>query len=262
MPAPEFSLAGKRALITGAGRGLGAGVAEVFAEAGCEVVVNALTETYLAPLAADLNGRGGGRVIGVAGDCATAAGAEALAAAVAERAGPIDILVNAVGDSIRAPFAFDPSQPDRAPVTDQGVETVMALNLMAAVHVTRRFAPQMLERGAGRVINITASHGVTALPQLSVYAAAKAGLEALTQALAREWAGRGLRVNAIAPGVYPPPETTETPERAAIMGRIPTGRFGRFREVGLLALYLASEASDYMTGQVIALDGGLSLTPS
>jgi NAD(P)-dependent dehydrogenase (short-subunit alcohol dehydrogenase family) len=120
----------------------------------------------------------------------------------------------------------------------------------------------VVARGKGKIVNISSVGGVQGSPGLSLYSASKWGVAGLTRSLALEWATRGVNVNAIAPGLYPDPSMqTEEQFKAAearIAERVPMRRAGRFRDVGLLALYLASPASDYMTGQVLSIDGGMT----
>jgi NAD(P)-dependent dehydrogenase (short-subunit alcohol dehydrogenase family) len=250
----EFSLQGRTALVTGAGRGIGTGIAEVLAEAGANVAVNALTTQYLDPFVKGLSERSGRRVAGIAGDCTTAAGAAQLVEKTFTALGAIDILVNNLGDAIRKPFEA---------MTDEEIDKVMGLNIMSAIYCARAVAPQMIARKRGKIINISSFSGISGSANLSVYAVGKTGMVGLTRSLALEWAPHGINVNCIAPGLYPdlamagPEQYAKAEERAKT--QVPLQRVGKFREVGLLALYLASPASDYMTGQIIPLDGGLTV---
>ena len=258
----SFSLQGRTALVTGAGRGIGTGIATVLAEAGATVIVNALTDTYLGPFVEQLSKQIGRPVIGITGDCTTAEGAARLAQRAGELAPPVDILVNNVGDAIRATFLPLDGSAGAEPVSDEDVAKSLDLNLMAAIYCTRAFGAGMLARKQGKVINISSLSAFNGSPHLSLYAAAKAGLGGFTRSLALEWARHGVQVNAIAPGLFPDPVALGPERFAAVVdktrSRIPMGRVGEFREVGLLALYLASSASDYMTGQVLSIDGGMT----
>ncbi len=249
----EFSLAGKTALITGAGRGIGTGIAEVFAEAGATVIVNALTDKHLAPFAQALQARTGRTVVPLAGDAASVDGVAALVARALAVTGQIDILVNNLGDSIKRPLVE---------VTDAEVETILALNLMSAIHCSRAVGKHMVARRQGKVVNVSSFGGIKGQAGNSLYAASKAALNGLTRSLALEWAPYGIGVNAVAPGIFPDPVTIGAEAYAATVENgkklVPAGRVGRLREVGLAALYLASSASDYMVGQTLPLDGGLT----
>jgi NAD(P)-dependent dehydrogenase (short-subunit alcohol dehydrogenase family) len=257
----SFSLQGKTALVTGAGRGIGTGIATVLAEAGATVIVNALTETHLGPFVEQLSKQVGRPVHGITGDCTTSEGAAKLAQRASELAPPVDILVNNVGDAIRATF-LPLDGAGEPPLANDTIARSLDLNLMAAIYCTRAFGPGMLARKQGKVINISSLSAFNGSPHLSIYAAAKAALGGFTRSLALEWARHGVQVNAIAPGLFPDAAALGPEKFAAVVdktrSRIPMGRVGEFREVGLLALYLASSASDYMTGQVLSIDGGMT----
>lgn len=249
----EFSLAGKTALITGAGRGIGTGIAEVFAEAGATVIVNALTDKHLVPFAQALQTSSGQKIVALPGDATTVGGVTALVERALAVTGKIDILVNNLGDSIKRPLVE---------VSDAEVETILALNLMSAIHCSRAVGKHMVGRRQGKIVNVSSFGALKGQAGNSLYAAAKAALGGLTRSLALEWAPYGIGVNAVAPGIFPDAVTSgaaayaETVERAKTL--VPLGRVGRLREVGLAALYLASSASDYMVGQTLPLDGGLT----
>lgn len=256
-----FSLDKKVALVTGGGRGIGAGIAEILLEAGATVIINALTNVHLGKTAARLRLAHGDRVTALVGDAASAAGASEIVAQATDRAGSIDILVNGVGDAIVGSFIEEGCEEfDGAPAK---MRSIVDLNLMSAIHCTHAVGAAMIQRKSGRVINIAGViGGVKGEGGLSIYSAAKAGVTGFTKSLAREWAPYGITVNAIAPGVFPDKEN-QSPEHYrliedAYLGRIPLGRFGRPREIGYLALYLAADASQYLTGQTLVLDGGLS----
>ena len=139
---------------------------------------------------------------------------------------------------------------------------MLDINLTEAFKGCRAVGPHMIERGSGRVINISGFAARKGSPEALVYSTAKAGLARMTQTLALEWAPYGITVNCIAPGIFPDPETGNPQQiatsRENARTNIPLGRVGELREVGLLALYLASDASSYMTGETLFLDGGLS----
>jgi NAD(P)-dependent dehydrogenase (short-subunit alcohol dehydrogenase family) len=257
----EFDVTGKVVFITGAGRGIGKGIAQVLAEAGADVALNALTPKYVNETAAEIAAASGRRVVPVVADVTRPDDVRRAVASVLETFGRIDVLVNALGDSIRKPLV---TLPDGAVgVSDDELRFIMDINLTEALLCTRAVGPHMLERRSGKVINIASWTAHQGGKDMVIYTAAKAGLAGFTRAQALEWAPYGVQVNAIAPGIFPDVVTSgeerlrQATQRAAQM--VPLGRPGRLREVGYLALYLASAASDYMTGQTILLDGGLGL---
>jgi NAD(P)-dependent dehydrogenase (short-subunit alcohol dehydrogenase family) len=257
---PEFTLAGKTALITGAGRGIGTGIAEVFAEAGATVIVNALTDKYLNDFAASLQQRTGQRVVPIVGDATHPDSVGDIVNRSLAVTGQIDVLVNNLGDSIRRPLV--PLKEGEAGASDEDIQKILALNLIGTIYFSRAVGSHMVKRRSGKVVNISSFGALQGAPGNSLYAAAKAALTGLTKSLALEWAPFGVGVNAVAPGIFPDVVTSgkraydETVEAAK--KTVPLGRVGKLREVGLAALYLASPASDYMVGQTLALDGGLT----
>ncbi len=269
----EFAVAGKVMLVTGAGRGIGSGIAEVLAEAGAIVALNALTPTFAEATAKGIRDRPAQRADGrhataagavevFTGDVTQTAGAEALVQRVLERFGRIDVLVNNLGDAITKPLVALPETRTQT-IDDEGLQRILDLNLMATLRCTRAVGPHFLARRSGKVINIASYTVARGAPRVVLYTAAKAAVVGFTRAQALEWARYNVQVNAIAPGLYPEPRTlgeqaAEAAEQYAARS-VPLGRGGRLREVGLLALYLASAASDYMTGQTLYLDGGASI---
>jgi len=256
----EFDVADKTVIVTGAARGIGKGIARVFAEAGAQVMVTSLTDRYLMPLAEEMEAAGH-PITPLTADATDSGDWQRTVDVALEAWGHIDVLVNNLGDAIRKPL-LPPPGTDGTPITDEEWRFVMDINLTEAFMGCRAVGPHMMERGSGRVINISGFAARKGSPEALVYSTAKAGLARLTQTLALEWAPYGITVNCIAPGVFPDPETGEPERIAASRERarttIPLGRVGRLREVGLLAVYLASDASEYMTGEILYLDGGLS----
>jgi len=262
MPA-EFDITGKVVFITGAGRGIGKGIAQVLAEAGADIALNALTPTYVEGTAAEIAATSRRRVVPIIADVTKPDDVRSAVDRVLSTFGRIDVLVNALGDSIRKPLVRLPDQEEVAAVSDDELRFILDVNLTEALLCTRAVGPHMLARGSGKVINIASWTAHQGGGDMVIYTAAKAGLAGFTRAQALEWARFGLHVNAIAPGIFPDAATggeervRRTTERAR--QTVPLRRPGRLREAGFLALYLASAASDYMTGQTLILDGGMSL---
>ncbi|MBI2872666.1 MAG: SDR family oxidoreductase [Chloroflexi bacterium] len=258
---PEYSVEGKKVLITGAGRGIGRGIALVLAEAGADVAVTGLTPTGVTAVAEEVR-RLGRRGFAFTADATRSADMDRLARQAVAEMGSLDVLVNCVGDAIHKPVVRLPSGNTEG-MTEEDWHAIVDVNLTEAFQGCRAFGPYFLERRRGVVINISGWAARRASVRLSAYSAAKGGLTRFTEAVALEWAAHGVRVNAIAPGMFPDPDqmTAEDYRRREEDGarRVPLGRLGRLREVGLLAVYLASDASAYVTGQTFVIDGGISV---
>jgi 2-deoxy-D-gluconate 3-dehydrogenase len=244
-----FSLKGRRALVTGASRGLGAAIALGFAEAGADVAVHGHSTSTAATCTRVRDA--GRRALALAGDLADPAVPERLVRDALQGLGSLDILVNNAGLIRRAPAAE---------TTDEDWETVLEVDLGSVFRLCRAAGRHMLERGSGKVINVASLLSFQGGIRVPAYTAAKSAVAGLTRALANEWAPRGIGVNAIAPG-YMVTDNTEAlrndPERSRqILERIPAGRWGEPRDVVGAALFLASSASDYVSGHVLVVDGG------
>jgi len=265
MTLPEYDLSGRVAFVTGAARGIGKGIAQALAEAGADVVINSLTDRHVTGLAADIAKATGQRVMPLVADVTKSDEVERAVSQILREFGALHVMVNNLGDSIRKPLVPLPGQEAKAPgpLTDEEYRLILDLNLTEAVLCSRAVGPQMLARRAGKVINIGSFASARGGVDLTIYAAAKTALVGFTRALALEWAPHGVQVNAIAPGLFPDPVTVGDAGYAERIRHaqqtVPLQREGRLREVGLLAVYLASAASDYMTGQTLYLDGGLTL---
>ncbi len=260
----EFDVTGKVVFITGAGRGIGRGIAQVLAEAGADIALNALTPKYVTATAAEIAAASGRRVVPIVADVTQPDSVRRAVDEVLATFGRIDVLVNALGDSIRKPLVTLPDQADSpAGVSDDELRFIMDVNLTEALLCTRAVGPHMLARRSGKVINIASWTTQSGGREMVIYTTAKTALAGFTRAQALEWAPYGVQVNAIAPGLFPDVVTAGEDRFRTLTQRaeqtVPLGRAGKLREVGLLALYLASGASDYMTGQTILLDGGLGL---
>jgi NAD(P)-dependent dehydrogenase (short-subunit alcohol dehydrogenase family) len=277
----DFDLSGRRALVTGAGRGIGKGIALALAEAGADVGVTALSADNAEKVAAEIR-QSGRKGFGWAADGTRVEPMRQLAERALNDLGGLDILVNCIGDSIRGSVAPSPVQhtpsgsapgdpssastppPAQAPkvLTEHDWHFVIDVNLTQAFVGCHVFGPHFLAQQAGCVVNVSSFAAFRPAAMMTAYAAAKAGLSRFTESLALEWAPH-IRVNAIAPGTFPDPEQLSPEEwqrrqQAGAPG-VPLGRFGQTREVGLLAVYLSSSAASYITGQTIAIDGGRTL---
>jgi NAD(P)-dependent dehydrogenase (short-subunit alcohol dehydrogenase family) len=258
---PAADISGKVMFITGAGRGIGRGIAEVAAESGADVAINALTPRHVEGLAERLAKETGRRVVPVVGDVTTPAGAAAATSSVLADLGRIDILVNCLGDGIARPLWTQPGG-DRERMTDEEVQKVMDLNLSATIACTRAAADHLIGRGSGRVINISSYAAARRGGDMVIYTTAKTALTGFTRALALEWAPYGITVNAVAPGSFPDPVTQGDryeQARARVARDVPLGRAGEVREIGYAVRFLASADADYITGQTLYVDGGMSL---
>lgn len=257
-----YDVTDKVIFITGAGRGIGKGIAQVLAEAGADIVLNALTNRYVEETAADIARASGRRVMPLLADVTKWDDVRRAVDTILQEFGRLDVLINNLGDAIRKPLVALPDQPDDA-LTDDEWQFVMDVNLTEAILCTRAVGPHLLERRSGKVINISSFTAGKGGGDMVVYTIAKTALVGFTRAQALEWAPYHVQVNAIAPGIFPDPVTAGDDGAGRLAARaaqmVPLGREGRLQEVGYLALYLASAASDYMTGQTIYLDGGLSL---
>jgi len=253
-------LEGKVMFVTGAGRGIGRGIAEVAAESGMDVAINALTPRYVEELARHLGKETGRKVLPIIGDVTTTGGAGAAVSAVLEQFGRLDVLVNNLGDAIGKPLVTLPDGTEG--MTDEEVQRVIDLNLSASIYCTRAAGPHLLGRRSGKVVNISSFAALRGGANRVIYSTGKAALTGFTRSLALEWAPYNVQVNAVAPGSFPDPITSGDryeQNRARIAGEVPAGRAGEVREVGHLVVYLASEAADYLTGQTIHIDGGSTL---
>jgi gluconate 5-dehydrogenase len=253
----RFRLDGRRAVITGGSRGLGRAIAQAFAEAGADLVLVGRDADSLRLAQQELAGLGR-RVEMLPGDLSAPAGAEQVCDMLLARHGPIDILVNNVGGR-RLDVATE-----AMPLADW--QRLIDLNLTSAFVCTQRLGGAMLPRRYGRVINIASICGQIATRGIRGrhYETAKAALVGFTKAVAADWAPQGITVNAIAPGAFLTDANRrwfrERPEfQKEVEAIIPMGRLGEPDEIGPLALYLAGEASRYMTGAVLVLDGGYTL---
>lgn len=248
----RYSIHGKRALITGASKGIGYEICRVFAEAGADIAAVARDPAGLNALQDEI------RAIGhscetIRADLANADACVAAAESALEHFGVIDILVNNAGVALTGSLL-------EATVADWDLS--MAVNLRAPFLLARTLAPKMIEHRAGKIINVSSQTGIIALDDHAAYAASKSGLNALTKTMTAEWARYNIQSNAICPTVILTPMGEEVwgdPAKGQPMrDKTPLRRFGKPVEVADLALYLASPASDLMTGSLLLIDGGFS----
>ncbi len=248
MAANPFDLSGRTALVTGANTGIGQGIALALSEAGCSIVAvgrSSMEETEA------LVTKAGVRFHAIKADLGSIAPVKDIVSETVRVSGRLDILVNNAG-VIRRADAVDFTEEDWDAVIDTNLKTAFFLSQAAGRH--------MIEKGSGKIINIASLLSFQGGIRIPSYTASKSGLAGITRLLACEWAGKGVNVNAIAPGYFVTNNTTalrDDPDRsAAILARIPAGRWGMPSELGGAAVFLASNASDYIHGTVIPVDGG------
>jgi NAD(P)-dependent dehydrogenase (short-subunit alcohol dehydrogenase family) len=243
-------LNGRVALVTGAGRGLGVAIASALADAGAAVACAARSAEAGEATAREIRTRGGKAVV-VTLDVTVAAQIGRAVTETAATLGDVDILVNNAG------IVLDKPTVD---VTDTEWDTVLAANLTAAFRLARAVAPAMMARGGGKIVNIGSMYGALGVPRYAAYCASKAAVDGLTRSLAVEWARHGIQVNCVAPGYMntdiPRAALADARTRERFLSKIPARRIGEPAELGPLVVYLASSASNYMTGQTLYLDGG------
>ncbi|WP_281893195.1 SDR family oxidoreductase [Phytohabitans aurantiacus] len=244
-----FDLTGRRALVTGSSRGIGAALATGLAEAGAEVVLNGRDEAALERARRALAERTGATVRAAAFDVTDAAAVQQGV----ERLGPVDILVNNTGVQ------------HREPMLDVGVDTfrrVLDTNVTSAFLVGRAVAAGMIARGHGKIINVCSVQTWLARPGIAAYTASKGALAMLTRAMCAEWASHGVTANGLAPGYVvtelTQPLVDDPAFDAWIRGRTPAGRWATPEDLVGTLIWLAAPASDFVNGQVVAVDGGIT----
>jgi NAD(P)-dependent dehydrogenase (short-subunit alcohol dehydrogenase family) len=246
-----FRLDGKVALITGGARGLGRTMALALAEAGADIALAGRSRETCQATAAEIAAATGRTVRAFAGDVCVAADVTRIAAEVTAACGSIDILINNAGTNIRGKIGD---------LSEEDWDTVIDTNLKGPFLCSRAIGPQMVARGWGRVINLGSILSVIALPGRAPYASSKAGIVGLTRVLALEWAGSGVTCNAICPGPFATDMNRQLLNDPVayqqFISQIPLGRWGELDEMAGPAVFLASEASSFITGASLFVDGG------
>jgi gluconate 5-dehydrogenase len=250
-----FDLTGRVALVTGSSRGIGNVIATGLAEAGATVVLNGLDRERLEKARAELAGRfGDERIAAVAFDVTEPAAVAAGIDEVERRIGPVRVLVNNAGVQHRVPMLE---------LAVEDWDRVVRTDLTSAFLVGREVARHMVARGTGKIVNICSVQSELARPTIAAYTAAKGGLRNLTRAMTAEWARHGIQINALAPGYIHTEMTQNLVDddefSSWILGRTPAARWGSPADLVGPAVWLASDGSDYVNGQVIYVDGGMTV---
>jgi NAD(P)-dependent dehydrogenase (short-subunit alcohol dehydrogenase family) len=245
-----LNLEGKTAVVTGGTSGIGRALRLGLAEAGADVIATARHQQQVDETASEIEARGRNTRRQVSDVCDRAS-LEELLDATLRRFGKVDILINCAGKIKRTPTLTMPEEE----WTD-----ILNTNLTGTLRACQVFGKPMLDRGYGRIVNIASLNSFVALCEVAAYAASKAGVASLTRSLAVEWSKKGVTVNAIAPGVFRTNLNANlldsTPRGQELLMRTPMGRFGNTEELVGIAIYLASDASSFVTGQTLVVDGG------
>ncbi|WP_035348581.1 glucose 1-dehydrogenase [Edaphobacter aggregans] len=250
MAYPLFDLTGKSAVVVGGTSGIGLAMAVGLAEAGADVVATSRRAEQVEEAAQAIEAKGR-RALRLTSDVGDRASLEAVLEGTLKEFGKVDILINSAGKIKREPTLT---------VSEETWNDIMDTNVTGTLRACQIFGRHMLERGYGRIINIASLNSFVSLKEVTAYAASKAAVAALTKSLAVEWSARGVTVNAIAPGVFRTALNQklldESDRGKELLMRTPMGRFGKTEELVGSAIYLASNASTFVTGEVLVVDGG------
>ncbi len=247
----QFRLDGRTALITGGSQGLGEIIASTYASVGAAVVIVSRTLSSCEKVAQEISNATGTKAIALAADVSNSDQVSQLFAEVTQQIGDIDILVNSAGVNVRGPVSE---------ITEENWDNVLSINLKSPFLMAKQFGPSMAKRGWGRIIHLGSILSSIGIANRTPYASSKAGVLGLTRTLALEWATQGVTVNALCPGPFATEMNrsllNDPIQYAAFVAKIPMGRWGELHEITGPALFLASDASSFMTGTELYIDGG------
>jgi NAD(P)-dependent dehydrogenase (short-subunit alcohol dehydrogenase family) len=249
MASSLFDLTGRVAVVVGGTSGIGRSIAIGLARAGADVVPTGRREALVSAVADEIRAAGR-RSLSIASDVANSASLERLRDAVVDKLGTVDIVVSAAGTIKRVPSLE---------MSDEVWQQIVDINLTGTLRTCQVFGAHMVKAGKGRIITIASLNSFIGMFEVAAYSATKSGVAGLTRALAVEWAPHGVTVNAIAPGVFRTDMNSallDTPRGHELLARTPMKRFGRLDELTGAAIFLASEASSFVTGQLLIVDGG------
>lgn len=246
-----FKLDGRVAIITGASKGLGEVMALALAQAGADLTITSRHQDEIDDAAEKIRKETGRRVLALESDVTDRQAVESMVERTLDELGRIDILINNAGINYRTSLLD---------VDDEKWRESLAINLTGPMLCSRAVGPHMIERRSGKIVNISSMVGLVGLPDRTPYCSTKGALVQFTRALALEWAPHNIQVNAICPGPFATPlniPLLSDPEvKAKFVSRIPLGRFGDLEELGGATVFLASDASNFMTGSMLSIDGG------